>query len=34
MLGAPGRRSVPHQYGKAWPSAPCPLKLASRPVFD
>jgi hypothetical protein len=23
MLGAPGRRSVPAQYGKAGPPAPC-----------
>jgi len=33
MLGAPGRRSVPPQYAKAWPSAPCSPKLAIRPAF-
>jgi hypothetical protein len=33
MLGAPGRRSVPLQYAKAWPSAMPTPKLAGRPVF-
>jgi len=33
MLGAPGRRSVPVQYGKAGRSAPIRRKLANRPAL-